>query len=128
MSTATIASTIQREPELLGQTVVVIGGSSGIGLETARRARAEGATVILTARDPERLKHAATEIGALGTAGFDANDPVALERFFRDLPVIDHVMVTAGLTTVASSTWISRRCATSLVSTSHRYFSSPAMR
>ena len=96
MSTATIGSTIQREPELLGQTVVVIGGSSGIGLETARRARAEGAKVILTARNPERLKHAATEIDALSTAGFDATDPVALERFFRDLPVIDHVMVTAG--------------------------------
>ena len=46
----------QREPELLGQTVVVIGGSAGIGLETARRARAEGADVILTARDPDRLE------------------------------------------------------------------------
>src|SRR4030095_2257935 len=44
------------KPELAGQTVVVIGGSSGIGLETARRARAEGADVILTARDPERLR------------------------------------------------------------------------
>ena len=96
MSTATIACAIQREPELLGQTVVVVGGSSGIGLETARRARAEGAKVILTARDPERLKHAATEIDTLSTAGFDATDPVALERFFRDLSVIDHVMVTAG--------------------------------
>src|ERR1700756_372872 len=96
MSTATIACAIQREPGLLGQTVVLVGGSSGIGLETARRARAEGAKVILTARDPERLKHAATEIDALSTAGFDATDPVALERFFRDLSVIDHVMVTAG--------------------------------
>ena len=38
-------------PELPGQTVVVIGGSAGIGLETARRVRAEGADVILTARD-----------------------------------------------------------------------------
>ena len=46
-------------PELLGQTVVVIGGSAGIGLETARRARAEGAEVVLTARDPERLERAA---------------------------------------------------------------------
>jgi NAD(P)-dependent dehydrogenase (short-subunit alcohol dehydrogenase family) len=33
---------VQRKPELLGQTVVVIGGSAGIGLETARRARTEG--------------------------------------------------------------------------------------
>jgi NAD(P)-dependent dehydrogenase (short-subunit alcohol dehydrogenase family) len=37
-----------REPELRDQTVVVIGGSSGIGLETARRARAKGASVVPT--------------------------------------------------------------------------------
>jgi len=93
---ATITSTIQREPELLGQTVVVIGGSAGIGLETARQARAAGAKLILTARNPERLQRAASELGALSTAPFDAADPVALERFFRDLPAIDHVMMTAG--------------------------------
>jgi NAD(P)-dependent dehydrogenase (short-subunit alcohol dehydrogenase family) len=96
MRTSTIAATIQHEPELLGQTVVVIGGSAGIGFETARRARSEGAKVILTARNPERLERAATEIDPLSTAAFDATDPVALERFFRDLPAIDHVMVTAG--------------------------------
>jgi NAD(P)-dependent dehydrogenase (short-subunit alcohol dehydrogenase family) len=56
MTTATTAVSTQREPELLGQIVVVIGGSAGIGLETARRARAEGASVILTGRNPERLK------------------------------------------------------------------------
>jgi len=61
MSTATTASPTQREPELLGQTVVVIGGSAGIGLETARRARAEGAKLILTGRNPERLRRAASE-------------------------------------------------------------------
>ena len=37
-----------------------------------------------------------TEVDALSTAAFDAADPVALDRFFRDLPAIDHVMVTAG--------------------------------
>jgi NAD(P)-dependent dehydrogenase (short-subunit alcohol dehydrogenase family) len=96
MSTATNVFPIQREPELLGQTVVVIGGSAGIGLETARRARAEGARVILTGRNPERLRQAASELDALSTSAFDAADPVAIERFFRDLPTIDHVMVTAG--------------------------------
>jgi NAD(P)-dependent dehydrogenase (short-subunit alcohol dehydrogenase family) len=97
MSTTTTVFRIQREPELLGQTVVVIGGSAGIGLETARRARAEGATVILTGRNPESLQRAASELEALSTAAFDANDPASLERFFRDLPAtIDHVMVTAG--------------------------------
>ena len=86
----------QREPELLGQTVVVIGGSSGIGLETARRASAEGAKVVLTGRNPERLQQAATELGALSSSAFEASDPVALARFFSDLPTVDHVMVTAG--------------------------------
>src|SRR5438874_5452087 len=96
MSTATISSRIQREPELLGQTIVVIGGSAGIGFETARRARSEGAKVILTGRNAERLQRAASELDALSNAAFDAADPVALDGFFRDLPTIDHVMVTAG--------------------------------
>src|SRR5437899_11034528 len=97
MSTATTASPIQREPELLGQTVVVIGGSAGIGLETARRARAEGANVILTGRNRDRLQQAARELDARSIASFDAADPAALEQFFRDLPApIEHVMVTAG--------------------------------
>ena len=85
----------QRQPELAGQTVVVIGGSSGIGLETARRARAEGAEVILGARNSDRLKQAAAEVGALSSEAFDATDPAALDRFFADLPeTIDHVLVT----------------------------------
>jgi NAD(P)-dependent dehydrogenase (short-subunit alcohol dehydrogenase family) len=97
MSTAINVSPIQREPELLGQTIVVIGGSAGIGFETARRARAEGARVILTGRNSGSLQRAGSELGALRTAVFDATDPVSLERFFRDLPSpIDHVMVTAG--------------------------------
>jgi NAD(P)-dependent dehydrogenase (short-subunit alcohol dehydrogenase family) len=85
-----------REPELAGQTVVLIGGSAGIGLETARRARSEGAEVILTGRNPDRLSAAALAVGAQRTAVFDADDPDALERFFGELPAIDHVLVTAG--------------------------------
>src|SRR5262249_47963646 len=61
-----------------------------------RRGRAGGADVLLTARDPERLRRAASELGARTTAAFDATDPEALDGFFRDLPTIDHVMVTAG--------------------------------
>src|SRR5690242_9053286 len=96
MSTPSTASAIPRGPELLGQTVVVIGGSAGIGLETARRAGAEGAKVILTGRNAERLQRSASEVGAVSTATFDANDPAPLEQFFDGLPAIHHVMVTAG--------------------------------
>jgi NAD(P)-dependent dehydrogenase (short-subunit alcohol dehydrogenase family) len=97
MTAATNSVSVGHEPELAGQTVVLIGGSAGIGLETARRARREGADVVLTGRDPEKLERAAQDVGARTTAAFDANDPAALERFFNELPgPIDHVLVTAG--------------------------------
>ena len=84
----------EREPELLGQTIVVIGGSAGIGFETARRARAEGAKLILTGRNPERLQRAASELGA-STVAFDATDFERLGRFFDELRTpIDHMLVT----------------------------------
>jgi NAD(P)-dependent dehydrogenase (short-subunit alcohol dehydrogenase family) len=82
--------------ELAGQTVVLIGGSAGIGLETARRARAEGADVVLVGRDPERLRQAAADVGTPRTAAVDANDACALKGFFDGLDRIDHVLVTAG--------------------------------
>ncbi len=83
--------------ELSGQIVVLIGGSAGIGLETARRAKAEGAEVILTGRNVDRLERAASEVGAKSAAAFDATDTDALKKFFGDLQTpIDHVLVTAG--------------------------------
>jgi NAD(P)-dependent dehydrogenase (short-subunit alcohol dehydrogenase family) len=86
---------VGREPALAGQTVVVIGGSLGIGLETGRQARAEGAKVILTGRDPERLKSAARETGATSSVAFDATDFERLGKFFDELSApIDHVLVT----------------------------------
>jgi len=82
--------------ELDGQTVVVIGGSSGIGLETARRAGAEGAELILTARDPDRLHQAGLDVGAT-TVAFDALDFDRLDRFFDEISTpIDHVMVSGS--------------------------------
>ena len=89
------------EPQLAGQTVVVLGGSAGIGLATARRARAEGANVVITGRDPERLARAAADVGATQTAHFDAADEPALQQFFDQLGQqldgpIGHVLVAAG--------------------------------
>ncbi|MEV6628655.1 SDR family oxidoreductase, partial [Amycolatopsis sp. NPDC051114] len=82
---------------LSGQTVVLVGGSAGIGFETARLARAEGADVVLTGRDPGKLAQAAEAVGARGTAAFDATDPAAVASFFADLPgTVDHVLITAG--------------------------------
>jgi NAD(P)-dependent dehydrogenase (short-subunit alcohol dehydrogenase family) len=97
MSTDVTVTPATRAPALAGQTVVLIGGSSGIGLETARLARAEGADVILTGRSSERLERAARDVGAADTAAFDAADPDRLTAFLAGLPApVDHVLVTAG--------------------------------
>jgi NAD(P)-dependent dehydrogenase (short-subunit alcohol dehydrogenase family) len=96
MTTATTSVTVTREPQLLGQTVVVIGGSAGIGLETARLARSEGAAVILTGRNAERLERAGHDVSAQSSVAFDADDAAAVKRFFDDLPgSLDHVVITA---------------------------------
>ena len=87
--------------QLEGQTVLVIGGSSGIGLETARHAREEGASVIITARDPDRLHRAGLELGA-SIAAFDATDPERLARFFAEVPgPIDHLLLSGSGPTYA---------------------------
>ena len=94
MAASINSSPVHRSRDLLGQTLLVIGGSSGIGLETARLARAKGADIILTARNPDRLHRAGLELGA-SIAAFDATDFDRLERFFDALPApIDHLLVT----------------------------------
>ena len=97
MSTAPTVTAVHTEGSLSGQTIVVIGGTSGIGLETARLARAEGADVVITARSAERLRQVADELGATGASAFDAAEPAPLARFFDELVTpIDHVLVSGG--------------------------------
>jgi len=94
MAASINSSPIPREPNLRGQTVVVIGGSSGIGLETARLAHAHGADMILVARDPDRVHRAGLELAA-SIAAFDVTDSSRLGLFFDALPApVDHVLVT----------------------------------
>ena len=96
MTTATTDVSVAPGPRLLGQTVVVIGGSAGIGLETARLARSEGGEVVVTGRNPQRLEQAARELAARSSAAFDADDAAAVRRFFGELPApIDHVLIAA---------------------------------
>ena len=77
------------------QAVVVIGGSSGVGLETVRRLAAAGARVVATGRDNGKLQEA---IGGMGQnvsgAAFDAGDRGALDAFFEQTGPIDHLVLT----------------------------------
>lgn len=80
-----------------GQRVVVIGGSSGIGLATAHQARSAGARVVVTGRNPERLAAAAAEVGAESAPILDLGEPDRLAQVFADLPAdLDHVLVSGG--------------------------------
>lgn len=90
-------SELNQHRDLADQTVVVIGASSGIGLETARQVRAAGGQVVMVARDPQRLERAAAEVRPRSTAVLDATDTDGLQQFFSDLPYeVDHVISTAG--------------------------------
>jgi NAD(P)-dependent dehydrogenase (short-subunit alcohol dehydrogenase family) len=80
---------------LTGKKVMIVGGSSGIGLATAERAKKEGAEVVIASRNAERLKAAANKIGATAiTADVTSDDSVA--ACFRQCGPVDHVVVTAA--------------------------------
>jgi len=83
--------------ELAGATVVVLGGSSGMGLATARAAAAAGATVAIAARDPGRLAAGQAALPA-GSAAFalDASDTDAVAAMFAELGPVDHVACFTG--------------------------------
>src|SRR5471032_1604138 len=80
---------------LQGKKVVVVGGSSGIGLSTAELAKAEGAEVIIASRNAERLKAAADKLGVNAIPADVTNDESVIQLFKTCGPV-DHVVVTAA--------------------------------
>jgi NAD(P)-dependent dehydrogenase (short-subunit alcohol dehydrogenase family) len=78
------------------QTVVIVGGSSGIGLATAQAAAAQGARIVLVSRSKEKLDAAAKSIaGDVVTAIADMVNPAAITGAIRSAGVIDHLVLTA---------------------------------
>ncbi len=77
--------------------VVILGGSTGIGLATAKAAKAEGAQVIITGRSADKLQQAQTALGAgARTVVLDVADEAGTQSFFQGLAKVDHVFITAG--------------------------------
>lgn len=83
--------------QLDGKVVVIIGGSSGIGLEVGIQARAQGARLVLVGRSADKVERAAAQVGA-GTAALaaDAHDHAMLEDLFARLPPFDHLVSLVG--------------------------------
>ena len=80
---------------LAGKKVVVVGGSSGIGLAAAEMAKAQGADVVIASRSAEKLKAAADKIGAKGIPADVTNDQ-SVADLFRAAGPADHVVVSAA--------------------------------
>ncbi|WP_437682519.1 SDR family oxidoreductase [Sorangium sp. So ce131] len=80
------------------QHVVVIGGSSGIGLGVAKACLARGASLTLVSRSPQKLAAAAAELGAPGRActfAADVTQEAEVRSLFHERPPAHHVVVTA---------------------------------
>ena len=80
---------------LAGQKVVVVGGSSGIGLSTAELAKSEGADVTIASRNAERLKAAAEKLGVKSMPA-DVTSDESVAQLFQQCGMVNHVVVTAA--------------------------------
>jgi NAD(P)-dependent dehydrogenase (short-subunit alcohol dehydrogenase family) len=85
--------------DLSGKRIVVLGGSSGIGLATARAAAREGATVVIASSRKSRVDEALATLPT-GTEGhvLDLAESDATQAMFARLGSFDHLVFTAGET------------------------------
>jgi NAD(P)-dependent dehydrogenase (short-subunit alcohol dehydrogenase family) len=81
--------------------VLVVGGSSGIGLATAALAAKESGDVMIVSRSPDRLANAARTLPAnVSSKTLDVTDAGAVQRFFEDGGEWDHIVVAGSATNV----------------------------
>ena len=84
---------------LKDRKVVVVGGSSGIGLGVAAAALERGARVAIVGRSADKLQKAAQKLGGgsrLQTIAADMTDEGSVARMFGDVGALDHLVSTAG--------------------------------
>jgi len=87
---------------MIGQQVVIIGGSEGIGLAVAKAALSAGAQVLAASRKREKLEAAQNALKGLEVRVVDINDTTSIRALFSDLEAVDHVYIAAGSTKIGS--------------------------
>jgi len=88
---------MKSELGLKGKKVVVLGGSSGIGLEVSRQAAELGADVVIVSSNEQRVQKAVAEIGGKTTGeAVDLFDEAAIQAYFERLGGLDHLVYTAA--------------------------------
>lgn len=96
---------------LLNKKVLVVGGSSGIGLAVAKMAQSEGAQVIIAGRTPEKLEKAKSLIGSeVELVPMDVMEPEAIAKAFEKIGSLDHIFISAqsAATSALSETTIEK--------------------
>jgi NAD(P)-dependent dehydrogenase (short-subunit alcohol dehydrogenase family) len=82
---------------LENKRVVILGGSSGIGLAVAEQGALRGARIVIASSNEERVKKAVESIdGEIQGQALDVSDENAVEAFFAKLGPFDHLVYTAG--------------------------------
>lgn len=77
-------------------TTVIIGGTSGIGLEVVKRRAARGEDVVLTGRDTTRAQQVASSLeGSVRGLGVDLSDPHGIAGALAGIDVVDHLVIAA---------------------------------
>lgn len=90
---------------LKDKTIIIVGGSSGIGLSVANMAYELGANVTLTSRDLSKAFSVATSVGStVKGLALDVDDEQAVNDFFNPYTKIDHIYISAGSTKLGSVT------------------------
>lgn len=92
---------------LKNKHVLIIGGSSGMGLGLAKRTLQDGGHVTIAGRSAAKLAAARAELGGdVATLAFDAGDMAASEAAYAPIASVDHVVTTAAALTYAPMTTI----------------------
>lgn len=89
--------TLTSDFSLNGKKVVILGGSSGLGLATAKAAAAEGANVVIVSSNAARVQNAVSELPGNGFGmQADLSNEASIERLFEEIGTLDHLVFTAG--------------------------------